>query len=351
MLLNSCFMVWQFRLPNLHQIWRVKIQFLDKFYKTKMGLFFIFVGYKISLNLNLLKMKYKIIIIIFFAILLQTNAVYVSAQILNSTDNKELGIKRNASYNLEEIKVRWKKAALENCPGLPCVVTPPPSAGPCPTATVTDIDGNIYNTVSIGTHCWTKENLRTTKYTDGTAIPLNSTGGVAGNVSGEDWSTQTTGQRTIYAQSSGNLTDYGYLYNWFAVKGISISGSNKNICPTGWHVPTDAEWTVLTTHLDGVSVAGGKMKAISSLWAAGSNGGATDESGFSALPGGKRLDLNGLFNEGVQYGYFWSSTENPSQSTRGFYRYVWYDNTAVDRSSGDKKSGYAVRCIKTQFVP
>ena len=116
-------------------------------------------------------------------------------------------------------------------------------------------------------------------------------------------------------------------------------------------MPTDAEWTVLTTHLDGVSVAGGKMKAISSLWAAGSNGGATDESGFSALPGGKRLDLNGLFNEGVQYGYFWSSTENPSQSTRGFYRYVWYDNTAVDRSSGDKKSGYAVRCIKTQFVP
>ena len=112
MLLNSCFMVWQFRLPNLHQIWRVKIQFLDKFYKTKMGLFFIFVGYKISLNLNLLKMKYKIIIIIFFAILLQTNAVYVSAQILNSTDNKELDTKRNASYNLEEIKVRWKKAAL-----------------------------------------------------------------------------------------------------------------------------------------------------------------------------------------------------------------------------------------------
>lgn len=298
-------------------------------------------------------MKYKIITIILLAILLQTNAVYVSAQILNSTDNKELGTKRNASYNLEEIKVRLKKAALENCTGVPCVTTTPttPSSGACPTSTITDIDGNIYNTVSIGTQCWTKENLRTTKYTDGTDIPLNSTGGVAGNVSGEDWSTQTTGQRTIYAQSSGNLTDYGYLYNWFAVKGISISGSNKNICPTGWHVATDAEWTVLTTYLGGVSVAGGKMKAISSLWAAGSNGGATDESGFSALPGGKRSDSNGLFNEGVQFGYFWSSTENPSLSTTGFYRYVWYNNTAVDRSSGNKKSGYAVRCIKTQFVP
>ncbi len=298
-------------------------------------------------------MKYKIITSILFAILLQISAVYVSAQILNSTENKELGTKRNASYNLEEIKVRWKKAALENCTGVPCVTTTPttPSSGACPTSTITDIDGNIYNTVSIGTQCWTKENLRTTKYTDGTAIPLNSTGGVAGNVSGEDWSTQTTGQRTVYAQSSGNLTDYGYLYNWFAVKGISISGSNKNICPTGWHVPTDAEWTVLTTYLGGVSVAGGKIKAISSLWAAGSNGGATDESGFSALPGGFSSALNGLFNEGVQYGYFWSSTENPSQLANGFSRYVWYNNTAVDISGSNKKTGYAVRCLKTQFVP
>ncbi|MDP4913834.1 MAG: fibrobacter succinogenes major paralogous domain-containing protein [Saprospiraceae bacterium] len=302
-------------------------------------------------------MKYKIITSILFAILFQTNAVYVSAQILNSTDNKELGTKRNASYNLEEIKVRWKKAALENCTGVPCVTTTPttPSSGACPTSTITDIDGNIYNTVSIGTQCWTKENLRTTKYTDGTAIPLNSTGGVAGNDSGEDWTAQTTGQRSIFAQNSGNLSNFGFLYNGFAVRGVSSSGSNKKLCPTGWNVPTESEWELLWTFLGGDNVAGGKMKSTSSLWFS-PNTAATDESGFSALPGGYRegspsFGQGGRYRESPDYAYFWGSTVDPTTPGDYFYFYIHHGGAPVSDSYGSEEYGFSVRCIKTQFVP
>lgn len=300
-------------------------------------------------------MKYKIITIILLAILLQTNAVYVSAQILNSTDNKELGTKRNASYNLEEIKVRWKKSALENCTGVPCATTPsvPPFA--CGTSTINDIDGNTYNTVSIGTQCWTKQNLRTTKYTDGNDIPLNSTGGAAGNDSGEDWTARTTGQRSIYAQNSGNLTNFGFLYNGFAVRGVSSSGSNKKLCPTGWNVPTESEWELLWTFLGGDNVAGGKMKSTSSLWLS-PNRHATGDDGFAALPGGSRngspgFGQGGRYRESPTYAYFWGSTVNPTTPGRYFYFYIHHGGASVNDGYRSEEGGYSVRCIKTQTGP
>ena len=303
-------------------------------------------------------MKNKTIYVFKLVILLQAILFSVNAQTLNYTVPNESGIRRNATYNLEEIKVRWKKVALENCTGVPCTPGTSGTGGTfvCGTSSVKDGDNNTYNTVSIGTQCWTKENLRTTKYLDGTSIPLNTSGTGDGNP-GENWSTKTTGERTVYLHNSINETNYGYLYNWYALKGISLSGSNKSICPTGWHVPTDAEWVVLENHLGGKSIAAGKAKALSPLWKSGSNPG-NNESGFSALPGGWRAGSDnpsnpfpcticpGRFREGVDYAYFWTSSEDITDNSRIYGRYFFYNSLATDKSSYYKSSGLAIRCVK-----
>ena len=132
---------------------------------------------------------------------------------------------------------------------IPVVVTPTFSCGP---SMVSDIDGNIYNTVLIGTQCWTKENLKVSKYNDGTTIP-NQTANT-------NWGTLLTGALTVYTGAASYLATYGYLYNWYAAK------DTREICPTGWHVPTNTEWETLNTYLGGTTIAGGKMKSTSSLW-------------------------------------------------------------------------------------
>jgi hypothetical protein len=181
-------------------------------------------------------MKKSIYLYIYLSICLSFS---LNGQSSNSQDvEKGESIQRNATYNLEEIKVRWKKAALENCTGVPCIIIPPPPPPPsftCGTSTVPDIDGNTYNTVLIGTQCWTKENLKVTKYNDNTLISLDASGG-PGGTSGT-WAA-TTGAYTIYGNESStgaNATNYGFLYNWYAAKGIATTGSTtyKNICPTG----------------------------------------------------------------------------------------------------------------------
>jgi uncharacterized protein (TIGR02145 family) len=269
----------------------------------------------------------------------------------NSQDvEKGESIQRNATYNLEEIKVRWKKAALENCTGVPCIIIPPPPPPPsftCGTSTVPDIDGNTYNTVLIGTQCWTKENLKVTKYNDGTAIPLNATGGSSGT-SGS-WAA-TTGAYTIYGNESStgaNATNYGFLYNWYAAKGIAtaLSTTYKNICPTGWHVPTDAEWTTLETYLNNVvptGSVGGKMKSTSSLWTS-PNTGADNTSGFTALPGGYRNSDGSFYN--IRFSaFFWSATE--SGYSVAWYRYLYDGSSNVSRNSYQKQLGASIRCLK-----
>lgn len=220
---------------------------------------------------------------------------------------------------------------------------------PCGT-TITDIDGNSYNTVLIGTQCWTKENLRVRRYNNGTAIQFDAIGGSGGSSS--TWQNSTIGAHAIYAHDSvstpSNLTKYGYLYNWYAAKGIYTNGTilpndTLNICPSGWHVPTDAEWTTLTDELGGESAAGGMMKSKGTSYWNSPNTGATNESGFSALPGGYRYS-DGSFSNIRNNAYFWSASE--LNSTNALNRDLNYSNSNVNRTNNAKSVGYSVRCIK-----
>ncbi len=242
--------------------------------------------------------------------------------------------------------MRWKKAALENCPGVPCVIIPPPPPPfiTCGTSTVPDIDGNSYTTVLIGTQCWTASNLKVTKYNDGSAIPLNNTY-TSGTVS-TVWQGLTTGAYTIYgneSSTSANATNFGYLYNWYAVNDL------RKLCPDGWHVPTYDEWTTLTTYLGGESVAGGKMKSTSSLWAS-PNTGADNTSGFSVLPGGYR-NSDGSFIGISGIAYFWSATEvsgvfYPPGNPNAWSRFLYLINGNLNSNFFNKSFGYSVRCLR-----
>jgi uncharacterized protein (TIGR02145 family) len=285
----------------------------------------------------------------------QTNSKVEKPMGENTTIEKQaLEIKRNVQYNLEEIKVRWRKAALENCTGVPCTVTPPAPSFICGTNTVTDVDGNIYNTVSIGTQCWTKTNLRVTKYNDGSAIPDQTSNTNAG------WLSLATGARTdyVYTVVLGYDGIFGYLYNWYATT------DSRKLCPTGWHVPTDGEWTSLIQFMvpsETVSAAatgtqspnaGGKMKSkdtnstlnIGLGWNPGSppNPG-TDNFDFSALPGGFRTNLP--FPSIRNFAWFWSATSN-GISGNAWYRDLNYNDSDVTRSDGNKSFGASIRCLK-----
>ena len=218
-------------------------------------------------------------------------------------------------------------------------------------ATISDIDGNSYNTVSIGDQCWTKENLRVRRYNDSTEIKFDNSGETAGYLSGQTWGGLTYGAYTLYEYDStaipSKLTTYGYLYNWYAAKGIATTGSfvYKNICPTGWHVPTDLAWTTLTTLLGGDSEAGGKMKMKSdgsTVYWNGSDTGATNESGFSALPGGSRFE-DGSFSNVSAYASFWSTSENGNLA---WYRFLTNYDVNVYNNDGLKSVGFSVRCLR-----
>ncbi len=186
--------------------------------------------------------------------------------------------------------------------------------------TVTDIDGNTYNTVQIGTQVWMSENLKTSRYRNGGSIPY-----VVGNA---DWQALTTGAWSNYGHDAANDPIYGKLYNWYTTLGDTL-------CPAGWGVPTDAEWTTLTTYLGGESVAGGKMKSIGTAYWNSPNTGATNESGFSVLPGGCRSN-DGSFNDIRLYAFFWSATE--SDSNLAWYRDLSNCNGYVFRNNSLSRS-------------
>lgn len=193
-------------------------------------------------------------------------------------------------------------------------------------AQLKDQQNNVFDIVTIGMQTWMKRNLNVTKYNNGTAILE-----IADNMI---WIGLAEGAYCNYNNIVNNSTTYGKLYNWFAV-------NTGKLCPTGWHVPTDEEWTTLTTYLGGASVAGGKLKeAGTAHWTTPNP--ADNSSGFTALPGGYRISNGSYSNMGI-YGHWWSSSQyNTNAWTRGMSN----STSIVSRGDYSKLSGYSVRCLK-----
>ena len=200
-------------------------------------------------------------------------------------------------------------------------------------STVT-FDGHTYALVAIGTQCWFAENLRSDNYRNGDAIP--------GNLNGAHWRSAPSGAQTVYGEGTSpvfggssdevaNLATYGRLFNWSAVN------DSRGLCPSGYHVPSDGEWTALENSLGGSSVAGMALKASSPTWD------GTNSSGFSALPGGMRDVGTGDFHNLGAYGNWWSSSSN---GTNAFWRTLGSGESAVFRAAIDKRNGNSVRCIR-----
>lgn len=206
--------------------------------------------------------------------------------------------------------------------------------------TLTDIDGNVYKTVKIGNQWWMAENLKVIRYRNGESI-RNVT-------SNSEWRNLTTGAYCSYDNNEANVAIYGRVYNWFAVN------DKRNIAPEGWHVPSDAEWKQLEIHLGMSSTEadradwrgtdeGGKLKEAGFAHWISPNAGATNESGFSALPGGYR-NYTGYSHVMGGSAYFWSSSEDDTSSA--WYRFLYHFYADIYRSYFSKECGFSVRCVK-----
>jgi uncharacterized protein (TIGR02145 family) len=209
--------------------------------------------------------------------------------------------------------------------------TPIPSFS-CGTSTVSDVDGNNYNTVLIGTQCWTQTNLKVSKYRNGDNILTG--------LSNTAWQNTTSGAYAIYDNNPVNDGLYGKLYNLDAVT------DNRGLCPTGWHVPTDGEWTTLATFLGGSSVVGGALKSTATQPTPGGwnspNTGATNSSGFAAGPGGLRNHLGVFFNVGYS-GYWWASSLSGADA---WALSLDYGNGAIGWNIYRRAVGLSVRCLR-----
>ncbi len=209
--------------------------------------------------------------------------------------------------------------------------------------TVTDIDGHVYRTVKIGDQRWMAENLKVTQYRNGDPISQI--------IDHTEWIRITTGAYCNYGNDTSNVSTYGRLYNWYAID------DERGLAPEGWHVPTDEEWKQLEINL-GMSrleaddegwrgsIGGGKLKHAETLYWQSPNTGATNESGFSALPGGYRLSVYGKFSSMGNYAYFW--TASAFDNGGAWSRSLNTHSSGIGRSYGSENYGFSVRCIKDE---
>lgn len=205
--------------------------------------------------------------------------------------------------------------------------------------TVTDIDGNIYNTITLGTQVWMVENLKTTRYRDGSLIP-NVTDHTA-------WSTPTSGAYCDYNNDPANGDVYGRLYNLYAIK------DSRNLTPTGWHIPNAGEWNTLMNYLGGGGIAGGRMKETGFSHWDSPNTGADNSSLFTALGSGfRQLGSSASFFSLKRRAVWWSSSSNIHDGINPFIHAIILDYSYANWSmqagsiGGGTAYGYAVRCIK-----
>ena len=218
---------------------------------------------------------------------------------------------------------------------------------------VIDVDSNIYHTIKIGSQVWMKENLKTTRYADGSAIPLVT----------DNWNTLGFTDKAFCwfnNDSASNAGTYGALYTWSAAMNGAASSSSslsgvQGVCPTGWHLPSHEEWLTLKDYLGGDDLAGGKLKEQDTLHWNSPNVGATNESGFTALPGGRR-SYNGQYLEIGYEGFWWSSTECTSDIIRDYFNiyhtypvwssWIYNYSSEIELWPMDKEVGLSVRCVK-----
>ncbi len=201
-----------------------------------------------------------------------------------------------------------------------------------PPSLPSDYDGNYYHSVTIGTQTWMVENLLVTHFQTGDTIS-----NVTSNCT---WNALTTPGFSWYDNDPGiSKATYGALYNWYTV-------STGNLCPTGWHVPLDADWSTLSDYLGGANIAGGKLKEVGTAHWSSPNTGATNEYGFSALPGGTR-NFDGGFSGINAVGFWWSATGDVNIPTSALAHYMNNYSSNVYNWTGinGKKDGFSIRCI------
>ena len=207
-----------------------------------------------------------------------------------------------------------------------------------------EYQGYGYATVLIGEQCWFAENLRCEEYGNGDPIPAN--------LSDAEWTSTHSGAKSVYGEENAtcqasyspegdacndnwSLAEFGYLYNWYAAT------DPRGLCPSGWHLPSDNEWTLVTNHLGGDTVAGGHLKSTSGWNEEGLGG--SNSSGFSGLPGGHRYYSNGNLNHAGNRGFWWSSS---SVGSVAWLRRLDHDSGAVVRYNNSHRDGHSVRCIQ-----
>jgi len=199
---------------------------------------------------------------------------------------------------------------------------------------ISDIDGNSYTTVFIGTQEWMAENLKTTRFATGDTIP---------NIINKDkWLNLTSGSWSYYKNDSLINKQYGKLYNWYTVV------NERNVCPNGWHVPSDEEWKILADFVIKSGYEGEEGVALKSKegWNDydGLSGNGTDDFGFRALPGGNR-NINGNFSKIGQNGYWWSTSEH-ANPINAWSRYLYFNNSNIMNYEDFKNYGFSIRCLK-----